>query len=65
LQFVTFPAAPMSAFVSAIGGLAAAPALWSARLDIIRKMRVVLETYCRTTYLASFAAEDWLGDIVG
>jgi len=33
-------------------------------LDIIRKMRVVLETYCRTTYPASFAAEDWLGDIV-
>jgi wobble nucleotide-excising tRNase len=34
-------------------------------LDIVRKMRVVLETYCRTTYLASFTAEDWLGDIVG
>jgi wobble nucleotide-excising tRNase len=34
-------------------------------LDIIRKMRVVLETYCRTTYPSSFAAEDWLGDIVG
>ena len=33
-------------------------------LDIIRKMRVVLETYCRTTYGSSFAAEDWLGDIV-
>jgi wobble nucleotide-excising tRNase len=33
-------------------------------LDVIRKMRVVLETYCRTTYPASFAAEDWLGDIV-
>jgi wobble nucleotide-excising tRNase len=33
-------------------------------LDIVRKMRVVLETYCRTTYPASFAAEDWLGDIV-
>jgi hypothetical protein len=27
-------------------------------------MRVVLETYCRTTYSSSFAAEDWLGDIV-
>lgn len=35
-----------------------------ALVDIIRKMRVVLETYCRTTYSASFAAEDWLGDIV-
>jgi wobble nucleotide-excising tRNase len=34
-------------------------------LDIIRKMRVVLETYCRTTYLSSFAAEDWLGEMVG
>ena len=34
-------------------------------LDIIRKMRVVLETYCRTTYPSSFIAEDWLGDIVG
>lgn len=34
-------------------------------LDIIRKMRVVLETYCRTTYASSFTAEDWLGDIVG
>ena len=33
-------------------------------LDIIRKMRVVLETHCRTTYLTSFEAEDWLGDIV-
>lgn len=35
-----------------------------ALLDIIRKMRVVLETYCRTTYSASFVTEDWLGDIV-
>jgi wobble nucleotide-excising tRNase len=33
-------------------------------LDIIRKMRVVLETYCRTTYPSSFAVEDWLGEIV-
>jgi hypothetical protein len=33
-------------------------------LDIIRKMRVVLETHCRTTYPACFLAEDWLGDIV-
>ena len=32
--------------------------------DINRKMRVVLETYCRTTYQASFQAGDWLGDIV-
>ncbi|MFD1913996.1 AAA family ATPase [Halodurantibacterium flavum] len=33
-------------------------------LDIIRKMRVVLETYCRTTYPGSFLADDWLGDMV-
>jgi wobble nucleotide-excising tRNase len=35
-----------------------------ALIDVIRKMRVVLESYCRTTYSASFAAGDWLGDIV-
>jgi wobble nucleotide-excising tRNase len=35
-----------------------------ALVDIVRKMRVVLETYCRTTYSASFMPEDWLGDIV-
>lgn len=35
-----------------------------ALLDIIRKMRVVLETHCRTTYPGSFLATDWLGDIV-
>lgn len=34
-------------------------------LDIIRKMRVVLEAYCRTTWPASFAATDWLGEMVG
>lgn len=33
-------------------------------LDIIRKMRVVLETHCRTTYPGSFLAKDWLGDMV-
>ena len=34
-------------------------------LDIIRKMRVVLETYCCTTYPTCFqAGQDWLGDIV-
>lgn len=33
-------------------------------LDIIRKMRVVLETHCRTTYPGSFLAGDWLGDMV-
>ncbi|MEI5689101.1 AAA family ATPase [Sphingomonas kyungheensis] len=32
--------------------------------DLIRKMRVVLETYCRTTYPAYFLSTDWLGDIV-
>ena len=34
-------------------------------LDIVRKMRVVLETYCRTTFSGSFADDDWLGDMVG
>ncbi len=34
-------------------------------LDLIRKMRVVLETHCWTTYPASFRpAQDWLGEIV-
>jgi len=34
-------------------------------LDLIRKMRVVLETYCWTTYPSSFqAGQDWLGEIV-
>jgi wobble nucleotide-excising tRNase len=33
-------------------------------IDIIRKMRVVLETHCRTTYPGSFLAGDWLGDMV-
>ena len=34
-------------------------------LDLIRKMRVVLETHCWTTYPASFQpAQDWLGEIV-
>ena len=35
-----------------------------ALLDLIRKMRVVLETYSRTTYPSYFLASDWLGDIV-
>lgn len=34
-------------------------------LDLVRKCRVVLETYCKTTYPTAFAANDWLGDIVG
>lgn len=33
-------------------------------IDTIRKMRVVLETHCRTTYPSSFLANDWLGDMV-
>lgn len=33
-------------------------------LDVVRKMRVVLETHCRTTYPGSFLAGDWLGDMV-
>ncbi len=32
--------------------------------DIIRKMRIVLETYCRSTYAGSFAADDLLGGMV-
>jgi wobble nucleotide-excising tRNase len=36
-----------------------------AVLDIVRKMRVVLETYCRTTYPSSFDANDYLGDMAG
>lgn len=35
------------------------------RVDLIRKMRGVLETHCWTTYPASFqAGHDWLGEIV-
>ncbi len=34
-----------------------------AVVDIIRKMRAVLETHCRTTYPSSFEGEDYLGDI--
>ena len=33
-------------------------------LDLIKKMRVVLETHCRTTFPAYFETGDWLGDIV-
>lgn len=34
-------------------------------LDLIRKMQVVLETHCWTTYPASFEnGQDWLGEIV-
>ena len=34
-------------------------------IDLIRKMRAVLETYCWTTYPACFNSDqDWLGDIV-
>lgn len=33
------------------------------RIDLIRKMRVVLETFCRTTYPGYFQAGDWLGDM--
>ena len=36
-----------------------------APLDLIRKMRTVLETHCWTTYPACFqAGQDWLGKIV-
>ncbi len=33
--------------------------------DIAKKMRVVLETYCRATYPNSFGTDDMLGNIVG
>jgi len=32
--------------------------------DVVRKLRVVLETHCRTVYPSCFLAADWLGDIV-
>jgi hypothetical protein len=34
-------------------------------LDVVRKMRVVLETYLRTTYPSCFRENEWLGDMVG
>lgn len=34
-------------------------------IDVIRKMRGVLETYMKATYRDSFQAQRWLGDIVG
>jgi wobble nucleotide-excising tRNase len=34
-------------------------------IDIIRKMRTVLETYMRTNYPTSFNENDYLGEIVG
>ena len=33
-------------------------------VNIMRKMRVVLETYCRTQYPTVFRDDDWLGGIV-
>jgi wobble nucleotide-excising tRNase len=36
-----------------------------ALIDVVRKMRVVLETYCRTTYPTSFQPNEWLGEMVG
>src|SRR4029077_18311218 len=33
--------------------------------DIVKKMRIVLETYCRTSYPGSFDPGDMLGEIVG
>ncbi len=33
--------------------------------DVAKKMRVVLETYCRASYPSSFDADDMLGTIVG
>ncbi|HNS44951.1 MAG TPA: hypothetical protein PKH37_06975 [Alphaproteobacteria bacterium] len=34
-------------------------------IDLVRKMRAVLETYMRATYPALFGDADWLGEIVG
>ena len=34
-------------------------------IDLIRKMRVVLESHCWTTYPACFHENDWLGDMIG
>jgi wobble nucleotide-excising tRNase len=36
-----------------------------AVIDIVRKMRVVLETFCKTTYPSSFGPTEWLGEMVG
>ncbi len=33
-------------------------------IDIVRKMRAVLETHCRTTYPGFFLSTDWLGEVV-
>lgn len=33
-------------------------------IDLIKKMRVVSETHCLTTYPACFCANDWLGDML-
>jgi hypothetical protein len=32
--------------------------------DIVRKMRIVLETHCRSTYSGSFAPDDLLGEMI-
>jgi hypothetical protein len=32
--------------------------------DIVRKMRIVLETYCRSTFSGSFAPDDLLGEMI-
>ena len=34
-------------------------------VDIIRKMRTVLEMHLKTTYQGSFDERDWLGDMIG
>lgn len=34
-------------------------------IDVIRKMRTVLETYMKATYPNAFAEHDYLGDIAG
>ena len=33
-------------------------------LDVVKKMRIVLEAHCRTTYPTYFGESDWLGDII-
>jgi wobble nucleotide-excising tRNase len=33
-------------------------------IDVVRKMRTVLETYLRTTFPADFVEKEWLGDMI-
>jgi hypothetical protein len=33
-------------------------------IDVVRKMRTILETYLRTTFPAEFLEKEWLGDMI-